>query len=332
MSLALRFPRYVAHVPTTVPALPQVALGTKRTGYRQHGLNYRLSHLAYATAASVRTDSSPPSPPQTKRVNGPSTTLPAPLTTPTRSPDQRLPSHLFAIGKAYLAFYKAGARNIYSNWKSAARVEAVVDGAPYGGSVVRAVRAGALDRHDFLLLGRSRFDVARVPAFGLVLLVCGEFTPLVVVAFTNVVPYPCRIPRQIDGYRRKLEARRATSFRNLTIPPPEAEGLETLVRMQLWHISSSLGLCSSWWDWLYGPPTWWLRRNVARRLEFLELDDELIVSAGGLGDMSDQEVELACVARGIDIVGRQATMNREHLQQWLDATHNVSRLRLLLTR
>ncbi|KUI62746.1 hypothetical protein VP1G_09860 [Cytospora mali] len=47
------------------------------------------------------------------------------------------------------------------------------------------------------------------------LLVCGEFTPLVVLAVPGVVPITCRIPQQVEKLRRKAEDRRGASFERL---------------------------------------------------------------------------------------------------------------------
>lgn len=122
----------------------------------------------------------------------------------------------------------------------------------------------------------------RVPMFALVMLVCGEFTPLVVIAVSNVVPWTCRIPKQIDKDRRILEQRRAISFRNLTIPARTEAEEAKMKRMMALHISWSLGLSSRMWDWLGGQlpglPTRILVRRVAKRIEYRELCYDDIVT------------------------------------------------------
>lgn len=172
--------------------------------------------------------------------------------------------------------------------------------------------------------------------FALVLLVCGEFTPLVVIALTSIVPWTCRIPKQIQSDRAKLEERRRISFRNLTAKFPEKGGIEALNRMQLLHISWSLGLSSSAWDYLGGQlpglPTGVLRRKVKRRVEYLEMDDRLIGRAGGVKDMDVEEVRMALVERGLDVLGRQEKGLKGDLNAWLKSREKVSVERLLLTR
>lgn len=186
------------------------------------------------------------------------------------------------------------------------------------------------------MLRRNAHDVRRVPAFALVLLVCGEFTPFVVLLATGIVPWTCRIPKQIDGDRAVLEKRRGISFRNLTLPPPEQAGVEQLQRMQLLHISWSLGLSSKTWDWLGGQlpglPTGILRRKVKSRVEYLEMDDGLIRKAGGVREMSEEEIRMASVERGIDILGKETAALKGSLDSWLRSAEEVPVERLLLTR
>jgi len=198
------------------------------------------------------------------------------------------------------------------------------------------VQAGAITRSQFQLLVRNWHDVKRVPIFGLVFLACGEFTPLVVVLLSNIVPWTCRIPKQIQSDRKKLEERRRVSFRNLTLPPPQEKGVQGLERMQLLHISWSLGLSSSVWDWLGGKlpglPTFLLRRKVGRRVEYLRMDDKLIGEGGGVEKMNIEECRMACVERGIDVMGRSDQNIREDLNVWLRSREKASVEHLLLTR
>jgi len=155
---------------------------------------------------------------------------------------------------------------------------------------------------------------------------------LVVLALSNVVPFTCRIPKQVESDRRKLEQRRSTSFRNLTIEPPTAEGIQELGRTQLLHISWSLGLSSRVWDWIGGLPTELLRKKVERRLHYLELDDGLIRKAGGVREMTSQEVKMALVERGVDVLGKEDPQLKGDLDAWLKSREKVSAERLLLTR
>ncbi|KAH8593931.1 hypothetical protein B0O99DRAFT_626449 [Bisporella sp. PMI_857] len=272
----------------------------------------------------------------THSVNGPTTTLPAPLDLPVRQANQALFKYLFKLGKGYAGFYKTGVKNIWNNYKAALPIQDRVK-QKYKGSISIAVREGGLNRQEFQLLRRNWHDIRRVPVFGIVFMICGEFTPLVVLALSNVVPWTCRIPKQIKGDRQKLEERRKISFRNLTLPSTAATKIDSLQRVQLLHISWSLGLSSRIWDWLFpgklpGLPTAILKSRVRQQLDYFELDDLLINKAGGAKYMNEGELLMACVERGIDVLGRPVEQIRNDLSNWLQAKHKATAEHLLLTR
>lgn len=269
-------------------------------------------------------------------VNGPLSTHPAPLSIPERKPDQSFPGYAFSLGKAYLTFYKTGVKAIWANYKAARPIQSHIND-KYKSSITAAIKAGYLDREKFQLLKRNSFDIKRVPIFALVFIVFGEFTPLIVVGVPAVVPVVCRIPKQINGDRKKLEKRRSISFRNLTeIPVAAAAEVEKLGRMQLLHTSWSLGLSSPIWDYLGGQlpglPTGVLRKKVATRVEYLKNDDVLIKNSGGVEEMDVEEVRWALLERGVDILDKKDGELKELLQKWLDATEQEPRERLFLTR
>ncbi|KAE9369567.1 hypothetical protein N431DRAFT_413704 [Stipitochalara longipes BDJ] len=288
----------------------------------------RPSLLRYASTTSTL----PTKTPGTHPVNGPSTTLPAPIAVPERAEGQSFfPSYALALGKAYLSFYKTGVKNIYTNFKLSRNIQHTID-AQHTSSFSAAVASASLTRSDLQLLVRNWHDIKRVPVFALVLMVCGEFTPLVVIALSGVVPWTCRIPKQIESDRRKLEQRRAISFRGLTTVPPSQAGVERLGRTQLLHISRSLGLSFGVWDWFGGLPTGLLRRSVSRRIEYLALDDGLIRKAGGIKDMDVEEIRMALVERGVDVLGKGEAQLKGDLNAWLLSREKAPAEKLLLTR
>jgi hypothetical protein len=289
----------------------------------------------FASSTSTTTITTPV---QRHKVNGPLSTLPPPLNLPEPRKDGEpfFPKYAFKLGKSYATFYKDGIKAIYRNFMACRPIQKDLDN-KYQGSLASAIDAGFLDRQRFQLLTRSWFDVKRVPIFAMVFLICGEFTPLVVIALTSVVPYTCRIPKQIESDRKSLEKRRAISFRNLTAPLPESsEGAKSLNRMQLLHTSWSLGLSSSAWDWLGGQlpglPTPLIRRKVDRRIHYLNLDDKLIARDGGVAKLDIQEVKIALVERGVDVLGQNDERLRRLLEAWLNARKTWPIEKLLLTR
>lgn len=290
-------------------------------------------------------------------ANPPATTRPPPLDLPARDPNQGTFSFYFATGKAYLTFYKTGLKNIYLNtrlvWSldAAATATATAD-TPTPGAIAHppASRpAGATTRSTLLLRRRWRYDVRRLPPFALLLLICGEFTPLVVMALPSMVPYTCRIPRQIEALQRKTEARRAASFWRLydheveqgrrapgdERPPGNAAAAATAApevspssrkagftdAQRAAHIARSLDLISPLWDRLGVPDAAVVllsaRRKVKRHVAFLAEDDVLLTQAGGVDALESEEVVLACTDRAIGTLTRSDEDLRGRLRQWL---------------
>lgn len=75
-----------------------------------------------------------------------------------------------------------------------------------------------------------------------------------------------------------------------------------------------------------------LKRRVRQAMEYLDMDDTLITRAGGVGEMSREEVKMACVERGINVVGINEEKLKEFLVSWLRSREKVGIERLLLTR
>jgi len=162
-------------------------------------------------------------------ANPPASTRPPPLDLPTKGPDTSQFTYLFSTGKAYLSFYKAGLKAIITNTKM------VYGSAPppppppqenKDGSSSSTTTAPAVPlqlpekgtRAELVLHHRWRHDIRRLPLFALMLLICGEFTPFVVLVFPSVVPYTCRIPSQVTKLRKNQERRRTISRSSTTRP------------------------------------------------------------------------------------------------------------------
>jgi len=62
------------------------------------------------------------------------------------------------------------------------------------------------------------------------------------------------------------------------------------------------------------------------------LDDKLIKRDGDVERMSIEEVRLALIERGVDILGKSESQLRASLKAWFHARDESSILRLLLTR
>ncbi|KAL9076391.1 MAG: hypothetical protein Q9161_001107 [Pseudevernia consocians] len=267
-----------------------------------------------------------PSQPASVALNPPITTHPPPLSLPEKLPDLPKYKYYFRIGKAYGVFYKNGLQAIWTNYKLArALPHHVFSGGQ--AKVHQAVRDGILSRADFQLICRTRHDINKVPLFALIWLICGEFTPLVVIFFTGAVPRTIWIPKQVQKAREEAEKRRSKSKKESVVlfaGPPRRSDIESIPletqRIVLKSYAQSLGLYPAWWDRWFPTliPTSLVRRRVYGRLEELEVDDFAIGRDGGAGKMAGREIWTACEERGIDTMGKEESHLRRNLQQWMD--------------
>lgn len=253
-------------------------------------------------------------------ANPPATTRPPPLDLPTRKPETTTFKHLLATAKAYVTFYKTGLRHIYTNTRLLWAVKPSNTSQPGG-----PMRLGAHTRSNLLLQSRWRHDARRVPLFALLLLICGEFTPLVVLAIPRVAPLTCRIPAQVDRIRRDAEGRRrrsAEAFHARAAAPDASTGEQQLLPYDVvvGHLARSLGVVSPLWDRVGWVPGSLAGRKAAARLRFLAVDDALLAQAGGVDALESEEVVLACADRGIDTLGRPDGELSDVLTRWLALT------------
>ena len=126
--------------------------------------------------------------------------------------------YLFRLGKSYVNFYKTGVKNIWNNRKEYNKIKARLGPCPpayaalYGGQVlyrnddgnqVKIGKVPKITRREYQLYLRTKHDLQKLIPFGLVFAICGEFTPLVILALgSSIVPFTCRIPQQVQHDRR----------------------------------------------------------------------------------------------------------------------------------
>ena len=179
--------------------------------YRHHSISF-ISIRIYATPRLHESNKSRStfqrSQPASVALNPPSTTHPPPLSLPENIPDLPAYRYYFRVGKAYGLFYKNGLKAIWTNYKLARALPNQIFSSSQT-KVHQAVRDGLLSRADFQLVRRTRHDINKVPLFALIWLICGEFTPLVVIFFTGAVPRTIWIPKQVHKAREEAENRRA---------------------------------------------------------------------------------------------------------------------------
>ncbi|KAH6697132.1 hypothetical protein F5X68DRAFT_2402 [Plectosphaerella plurivora] len=269
-----------------------------------------------------------------RALNPPASTRPPPLDVPTRDPSSSTISHYLSVGKAYVRFYKTGLKAVFTNRKllHATLASKPIEADRRPPSVFRPSEVPtSYSRADWVLLWRVRHDLLRVPLFALVLLICGEFTPLIVLAIDGVVPYTCRLPRQIGGSMAKAEQRRAESFKAI------ASSSEVAQPAARDHVLRSLHLVSTFWDraGFVMPGLWQIKGNL--RMAFLAGDDKLLLQDGGLSGLEVDELRIACAERGIDVLGKGDGEMRRLLGDWLrltaseDIIETRKRMTVLLT-
>jgi hypothetical protein len=198
-------------------------------------------------------------------------------------------SYLYRLGRSYVSFYKTGLKNIWFNYKEYRKIKQRLGSFPLNDVVKYSGKDGhpTISRREYQLCLRTRHDIKKLIPFGLILLICGEFTPLVVLALGSaVVPSTCRIPRQvakddINAFKRlkKLDGY-APGVDNNGFPRSLAL-LEARVGY-VWGLMPSqrpLPLVHSL-----------LRSRVKRHAEELVCDAILIRREGGVGRLEPEEV------------------------------------------
>jgi hypothetical protein len=315
--------------------------------------------------SAVLAPSSSASPPRIydfiDKINPPSTTLPAPLDFPERQPDQGTISYYLKVGKAYWAFYKIGIKNVWRNAQERRRLvrrkrmhkknppPAMPDTKQNPVLDERALGQYTnypFTRAEFQFFTRSWRDAKRIPIFVVLLGVFGEYLPLIVIFCTPLVPYTCRIPKQIRKAREKTEERRSRSFRGDlgAVPSPLRVGttadevvkeVKDLDEVQIRHIGRSLGLYFNFWE-TFGsvwPPNFALRNRVKKRLQYLEIDDALFRRDGGVSQLKgDEEIKIAAEDRGIDILNRKTDDIHRILKAWEQGAEQGRTVSMLLSR
>ncbi|KXL46869.1 hypothetical protein M433DRAFT_153295 [Acidomyces richmondensis BFW] len=263
----------------------------------------------------------------TDNINPPTSTLPPPLHLPTRASYPSTLTYYFRLGAAYATFYKSGLKSVWHNHQTARRLKSRI---AYPETPLQAALSGRLSRADLHVLLRSANDMRKLPFFAVLVLVFGEWLPLLVPFFPRAVPVPCRIPQQILQMRTKTEQRRRDSFRVGVLEPsnlpPSPSGdswpilsLQNLNRLllpltapQLRHLATTLDL--------HPRIPIFLRRRLSTRLHILAIDDHLLATAtkvGGIDVLTLDELLLACESRGLDTLGVPEARLRRDLAGWI---------------
>ncbi|PYI10464.1 hypothetical protein BO78DRAFT_393886 [Aspergillus sclerotiicarbonarius CBS 121057] len=281
-------------------------------------------------------------------INPPPSTRPADLSLPASLPPSSSPAdklkHYVSIGRAYLTFYKTGLKNVYHNYRAAMPLRRTLNLPTYipsspptttASSFLKTLHSTGLGRSQFQLLRRSAYDIRRMIPFSLVLIICGEMTPLAVLALGNAItPLTCRIPRQLEKERVKRAVRKRDALvpvGSVTAPTVGSEAeMRVLKRMvdgewirtagagEALRACAALGLAKTHTrpEWLVGVL---YRPRLRRYAEYLEVDDGLIRSGGGVSGMEAAEVRLAVEERGgVGMGGKESWEAEREERRWLE--------------
>ncbi|KAM3505247.1 hypothetical protein MY11210_008050 [Beauveria gryllotalpidicola] len=325
----------------TIPPNKHFHLATTRASRtandRSRTLQLRsVHHTAPPATSRIRSEKS-----LSTLLNPPASTRPPVLEAVQREAHGSTPAYLFYLGKSYLKFYKNGLKAVFANRRLLREklAQTPVDDRPSLWRPHAVPRS--FSRADWVLLWRVRHDLLRLPCFGLLFIVCGEFSPLVVMLVDGIVPYTCRIPRQLRAGAEQAEARRRLAFRQLEAAHPHGVLGPNVTRgVARRHVLRSLHLSGAMWDRLGGvaPPGMWQVKG-ALRMAFLEGDDAKLVADGAPMGLEVDELRIACMERGIDVLGKSESEMRTWLGDWLrltaaeDVTERRRRMTtLLMTR
>ena len=158
--------------------------------------------------------------------------------------------------------------------------------------------------------------------------VFGEFTPLLVIALSGLVPRTLWIPKQVLWAREKAESRRAATYAATTKSESGSKSETAMpTKNEAGRLGKLLGVYPAWWDRLPITPSWFISRRVDERLRLIDLDDCAIEQDGGHGDgvqrlANGEEVILAAEMRGLNVLGRGDKELKAVLAKWLRARKN----------
>ena len=293
-------------------------------------------------------------------VNPPPSTHPADLSIPDPVPASATTTtklkRYVALGRAYFSFYKTGLKNVYHNYRTSLPLRRELGVVPIylpvsppgsspkaKGTFRTTLQRTQLTRSNFQLIRRAAFDVRRMIPFSLMLVVCGEFTPLIVLATGSaIVPMTCRVPAQFAKDRAKQTSRKRAalvahavqetgSVSQVVRGDAELELLATHYASPTWVDGCSnedvlracavFGLVGT-----HARPSGLValvyRKRLRRFVEYLAIDDGLISRGGGVSAMQAVEVRRAVEERGgIELVyGVEEGWDAEREQRrWLEA-------------
>ncbi|KAF2760886.1 hypothetical protein EJ05DRAFT_245401 [Pseudovirgaria hyperparasitica] len=166
-------------------------------------------------------------------------------------------------------------------------------------------------RAEFQFRERTKRDLRRLVPFATILLVLGEWTPLIVAFVTPLVPRVCWLPTQQSKMIQSRE--RFASQNELSFVRRRAQRNQNLALHMRERLAGQLRP-----NWLrFKIPMVFVGTLLQRVLRYLDFDDALIRRDGGVAGMTDAEVHMAAVERSIRVSDRHHKDIREDLDCWV---------------
>ncbi|OJJ84136.1 uncharacterized protein ASPGLDRAFT_46945 [Aspergillus glaucus CBS 516.65] len=349
---SIRAHRAIRPSPTIIPTASKLLNPSTRT----YSSPSSKTHTRPSSSAQPDSPATVPSTSSTSTtspddINPPPSTRPADINTPDSLPDDAAPvdtvKRYIALGRAYLSFYKTGLKNVYHNYRTSLPlrnelglpVYLPISPPPKSKTIAfkNAVEKTGLSRSNFQLIRRAAYDVRRMIPFTLMLIICGEFTPVIVLALGSaVVPYTCRVPKQLTKDRTQKAARKRAALvahyvqytGSVSYTPDQGKELDLLAQyVNLEWIESAspeevLRACavfglvkthtrpSALVSLVY-------RARLRRFAEYLAVDDGLVKRGGGVSAMEGVEVRIAVEERGgVEMVMRETGEGVGESDEW----------------
>ena len=155
-------------------------------------------------------------------INPPAFTIPPPLDVPKRKPGQFYITYLYSRGRAFLRFFKSGLKNVWTMYRAAQVIKRRQDIAKNSSQSAIPATSNLTDpqppsissitRAEFQLLQRNRSALSKVAPFGLFIFVFAEFSPILLLYVTSIVPEQCQLPSVRAKIDRKFNERKYKSF------------------------------------------------------------------------------------------------------------------------
>jgi hypothetical protein len=253
------------------------------------------------------------------KLNAPSTFPPA-LTLPEKKTDMSRVRFLLNTGKAYLRFYKTGTKQILANRKVAnvlktrfaddERIRSASGPSMLylGQRSEAAVTGERLSRSQYQLVLRSAKDSKKLPIFGVLFLILGEWLPLFVFFLGPILPRTVLLPSQVAKRRAKQEA---TAVPGSPSPITGITDRSTLLQTcRRYGLSGLFGIIA---------PASVLRARLTRHEKYIEEDTKLLMrDLKNIDDLDDLELNQALEDRALWRTDQNRKQKEQAFLEWLD--------------